>query len=338
VSGAGPPGVGERRTIPAAVRGALPNFFLAGVAKAGTTALHAYLQQHPRIFMSPIKEPWFFGVADLLAPPYGDDVRTALEYDRAWLQPYLRGPQPPETWRYVMEWDDYTRLFRDVRDETVIGEASTGYFWLPSAATAIRAKVPDARFAFTLRDPAERLFTLYLLTLWRDPRITFRAWFEATLKTPHLWPSIVGAGRYATHLQRFIDLFPREHLRIHLYDDYRADPRAVLRDLFGFLGVDPDQLIDFSRRHNETMVPRFPRLHELRRRLFGHAPPARWGLPAPRRWLPEAARRAIGTLYQSRGTARTMEAPDRRMVIDYYRDEILRTAELLGRNLSAWLR
>jgi len=316
----------------------LPNFFLAGVAKAGTTALHAYLQQHPQVFMSPIKEPWFFGIADLLAPPFGADVRIALEQDRAWLQQYLAGPRRAETWRYVMEWDDYTRLFRDVRDETVIGEASTGYFWLPSAAAAIRAKVPDARVAFMLRDPAERLFTLYLLTLWREPGITFRGWFEATLATRHLWPSIVGAGRYATHLQRFFNTFPREHLRVHLYDDYRADPRAMLRDLFAFLGVDADYPIDFSRRHNETMVPRFPRLHALQRRLFGRAVPARWGLTPPRRWLPQAARRAIGRLYLGRGTSRTMDPADRRMAIDYYRDEILRTADLLGRNLSAWLR
>jgi hypothetical protein len=180
----------------------LPNFFLAGVAKSGTTALHAYLRQHPQVFMSPNKEPWFFGTADLLAPPYGDSVREALQRDKAWLQEYLEGPQDHDVWRYVMDWDDYVRLFRNVRDEPVIGEASTGYFWLPGAARAIRDKLPDARFAFMLRDPADRLFTLYSLNLWREPRITFPAWFDSTRENPRLFPSVVGAGRYATHLER----------------------------------------------------------------------------------------------------------------------------------------
>jgi hypothetical protein len=314
----------------ASAGGRLPNFFLAGVAKSGTTALHAYLRQHPEIFMSPIKEPWFFGAADLLAPPYGDDVLNALKRDRAWLQDYLEGPQERDVWRYVMDWNDYVRLFRDVGDERVIGEASTGYFWLPSAAAAIRDKIPDARFAFMLRDPAERLFTLYLLNLWRNPRITFPAWFHAVREVPHLFPSIVGAGRYATHLERWGEIWPRERMRIYLYDDYRADARAVLRDLLTFLEVRPDVPIDLSRRHNETSVPRFPRLHALRQRISAGA-----ALP---RWLPEGARRALKGLYRRPRADVTMDVADRRLVVDYYRDEIVRTADWLGRDLSGWLR
>jgi hypothetical protein len=308
----------------------LPNFFLAGVPKAGTTSLYHYLRQHPQVFMSPIKEPTFFGAADLLAPPYRDDVLSALERDRAWLLSYLAGPRRVIARQWIVEWDDYVSLFRDVRDETAIGEASTAYSWLPSAAAAIRAKLPDARLAFMLRDPAERLFTLYLPALWHNPRLSFTEWFEGMADKPRVGAPVVGAGRYATHLQRFFDVFPRDHVRVHLYDDYRAEPRAVLRDLFTFLGVDPDQPIDLSRRHNETRVPRFPRLHALRRRLFGQASLARW--------LPESARRAIAKLNQDRTTSRTMDPADRRMVVDYYRDEILRTADLLGRDLSAWLR
>jgi hypothetical protein len=307
----------------------LPNFFLAGVAKSGTTALHSYLSQHPQVFMSPIKEPWFFGTADLLAPPYGDDVRNALKCDRAWLQDYLEGPQEPDVWRYVMAWEDYVRLFRNARDEPVVGDASTGYFWLPSAAAAIRDKIPDARFAFMLRDPADRLFTLYLLNLWREPGISFRAWFHGILEAPHLFPSIVGAGRYATHLERWGKIWPRERMRIYLYDDYRTDPRAVLRDLLGFLEVQADYPIDLSRRHNETTVPRFRYLHALRRRVFAGAAP---------RWIPEAARRALHRLYRRRRDEMAMDATDRRMVVDYYRNEIERTAALIGRDLSAWLR
>jgi len=312
---------------PPAVR--LPNFFLAGVPKAGTTSLYFYLRQHPQVFMSRIKEPTFFGAADLLAEPYRDRILEGLARDRGALQAYLAGPQTPPSWRFVLQWDDYVRLFKNVRDESAIGEASTGYFWLPSAAAAIRARVPDARVAVVLRDPGERLFSLYLVTSWRDPRVTFRSWFETAGSTPHLAAATVGAGRYATHLARFFDVFPRDRLRVYLYEDYRADARALLRDFFAFLNVDPGHPVDFSRRLNETAVPRFPRLHALRQRLFGRA--------SPTRWLPERARRAIQGLYRRPRVDVVMDPADRAMVIEHYRDEIERTADLIERDLSAWL-
>jgi hypothetical protein len=119
-------------------------------------------------------------------------------------------------------------------------------------------------------------------------------------------------------------------MRVCLYDDYQADPRAVLRDLFTFLEVQPDFPISLARRHNETTVPRFPRLHAVRERMFG-------GAAAPR-WVPERARRALRRLYRRPRADVTMDPADRRLAVDYYRDEIERTGALIGRDLSAWLR
>ncbi len=308
----------------------LPNFFLVGVAKAGTTSLYRYLREHPQVYMSPIKGPTFFGAADLLLEPHRDVMLEELARHRAALRAYLDGPQELSAEHFVLNWDDYVCLFRDVRDELAVGEASTGYFWLPSAAATIRATLPDARIAVMLRDPAERLFSLYLTTLRAEPGVTFRAWFEATLAEPRRRAVGVEPGRYATHLERFFDLFPSNQLRVYLYEDYRADARAVLRDLFAFLGVNPDYPIDVSRRYNETTVPRFPRLHALRQRVFG--------VSSPTRWLPARARRAMRRLYHMRPTGRGMDPVDRHAVIDYHRDEIVRTARLLGRDLTAWLR
>jgi hypothetical protein len=103
----------------------------------------------------------------------------------------------------------------------------------------------------------------------------------------------------------------------------------MLRDIFSFLGVDPEQAIDLSRRHNETVVPRFPALHKLRRRIFGER--------SLIGWVPARSRRVVRHLASQRRPSVTMDPHDRRMVIDYYRDEILRTADLIGRDLSAWL-
>jgi hypothetical protein len=304
----------------------LPNFFVAGAPNAGTTSLYSYLAQHPAVYMSPIKEPTFFGAADLLLRPR---VRARRERVRRDVQAYLAGGAAPGARYWVLDWEHYVELFRNAREETAIGEASVSYLWLPSAARAIRERIPEARLIFILRDPADRLFTRYLATPRREARGTFREQFHAALDTRDAWALNVNVGHYGTHLQRFFDAFPHERIRVHLYEDYRADARAVVRDLFAFLGVDPHHPVDLSRRHHETMLPRFPRLDTVRRRLLGDASPARW--------LPEWARRPLRRAYRRPAAEITMTAVDRSMVVDYYRDEILRTSALIGRDLSAWL-
>jgi hypothetical protein len=140
---------------------------------------------------------------------------------------------------------------------------------------------------------------------------------------------VVEEGRFATQLLRFFDLFPPDHIRIYLYEDYQSDPCAVLRNAFEFLGVERDFQVDLSRRHNETVTPRLPFVHALRRRLFGGGTP---------RWIPQWSRRVLRRIYSRQGSHVAMAPADRQLVIDYYRDEILRTADLIGRDLSVWLR
>lgn len=304
----------------------VPNFFIAGFPKAGTTSLYRYLAQHPQVYTSPIKEPTFFAATDLLTR---EDFRLRQERERPLLRSYLSGPKTLPAPLYVTEWNDYIELFRNAGDELARGEASTGYCWLPSAAGAIHARVPDARLIFVLRDPAERLFSWYLLSLSQHPFRTFRAWFADETRPPEGWHSTLEAGRYATHLQRFHRMFPASQIRTYLSEDVRRDPRLVLRDIFSFLGVDPDVPIDTSARHNETLVPRFPLLHRARVALFGQR--------SPTGWLPQGVRHALRHVYHQGRAAFALQPDDRSMVIEYYRDEIVRTADLIGRDLSAWL-
>lgn len=305
----------------------VPNFFIAGVPKAGTTSLHHYLRQHPQVYMNPIKEPTFFGTADLRLR---SDFVSTVERERAGLRAYLDGPQAGPAQYWVTQWDDYLELFRNAGETIAVGEASVSYFWLPSAAAAIRSRLPEAKLIFVLRDPADRLFSWYLMTLWRTPGLTFRAWFLKQTNGGEDYGPAVEAGKFATHLRRFFEHFLRDHVRVYLYEFLHADMRAVLRDMFAFLGVDPAQPIDVSRRHNETAVLRFPMVDKLRRRILGQVPLTHW--------LPASAGRALRKIYRRPRRSFSMDPDDRRMVIDYYRDEIVHTADLIGRDLSAWLR
>ena len=312
----------------------LPNFILAGTNSAGTTALYHQLRQHPQIYLSPVKEPTSFAAADMLVRPA---FRNSITRHRAALQAYLAGPMDQIRHFWVPEWKDYVQLFRNVRDHKAIGEGSVNYFWLPGAAAAIRSKLPDVRLIVLLRNPSERAFSWYLQNLATHPGLTFRDWFLEARE-----PGGDGAtanGRftlpfdgcwYTPNVRRFFDHFPRRQIRIYLHDDYRADGRAVLRDICEFLGVDPDQPIDTTRRVNETLVPRFPLVETLRRRFLRHIPLTLW--------LPDRVGRAVRAWYRRGRTAYRMTPDDRRLVIDFYRDEIGRTADLIGRDLSAWLR
>ena len=59
----------ERKYIRSVTNGQWPNLFIVGVAKGGTSSLFAYLEQHPDVYMSRVKEPHFFTNADPAAEP-----------------------------------------------------------------------------------------------------------------------------------------------------------------------------------------------------------------------------------------------------------------------------
>ena len=311
-----------------------PNFFMLGVPKAGTTSLYHYLRQHPQVYMSPVKEPAFFAAEDLDSGRYY--VRPMVVRDRRALEPFLSRAVPADAMPLVLDWDAYLELFRGARDQPAIGEASVGYYFhLPSVARSINARVPDARLIVVLRDVADRLFRIYSGGQWRNVNLTFRGWLESALDGGDAYAHLRGAievGRYASHLQRWLDVFPRGQLKIVLFEDYRANAAAVVADIFAFLGVAPGAAIDTSRRHNEALAPRVSWLRSGRGGTLNTAA----GLALSR--LPPALRQVLGALYYRRLPDVAMDPADRRLVIDHYRDEIVRTAELIGRDLSAWLR
>jgi hypothetical protein len=309
----------------------LPNFIIAGVPKAGTTSLYGYLGQHPQIFLSPIKEPTFFGADEFIARSSPEARAIIARREREIREQLERGGRLSADFGLVRDWDTYLRLFANAGTRPAIGEASVSYFWLPGAAAQIRERLPHTRIIVMLRDPADRLFSHYLSSAWHQPGASFRERFEAGLEPGDDWQPALDVGRYATHLQRFFAAFPPPQRSIHLYEEYASDPPRVLRSLFAFLAVNPDQRVDVSRRERAPAVPRYPRLHALRQQLLG-------GGPLLGRWMPEGLKRAIRRVYHRPRAEVRMSPDDRRMVVDYYREEILRTADLIGRDLSAWLR
>ena len=293
-----------------------PNFIVIGAQKCGTEALYRALQQHPDVFMSANKEPSFFAMDGSL--------------------PSFRIPTPGYRNRLVPRWDAYLRLFDGAEGCAAIGEASAMYLsrWEPERTAArIRERIPGAKLVALLRQPADRAFSAVLFYRARDLE-TADSFEQALAAEPERirandFPDIHhrANGFYHAHLSRFLEVFPREQVLVHLHEDWKAEPGRVLQDTFRFLGVDEGVRVEVGR-FNVTHRDRSPR---LRRFLADPRRRERW--PASK--LPGRIMAAFERRNRSR--PEPMRPETRRDLMRGYRDDILQLGDLLDRDLSHWL-
>lgn len=300
--------------------GRLPNFLVIGAAKSGTSALWNFLRQHPEICMAVRKEPNFFSIDEIrhFRNGIGD-----VEYQ-------------------VLDLAGYRALYGHARQESAIGEASNSTLYFPCAVDKVREHVPRARLIALLRQPADRAFSAYmhLRRDGREPIEDFRAALEAEDERIAAHWSFSwhyrNAGRYHRQLKPFYDAFGAERIRIFLYDDFRAHPRRVLREIFRFLGVDDLFEPTMKSGVNRSGIPRSPLLQSAMRRLFDRPNPVRF---AARKLVREDTRLRFTQFVRTRNLVRReIPADVRRELTAFYRPGILVLQDLIARDLSAWLR
>jgi hypothetical protein len=226
---------------------ALPDFLVAGVPKAGTTALHAALSSHPGLYLSPIKEPKFF-LTD--GPP-----------------PTKGGPGDALTYReHVWQRDAYEALFDAAPPGTLRGEATPLYLYDPAAMPRIQALIPDAKLIVVIRDPVERAHSnwAHLWSAGLEPIGDFvSACAEEERRIEAGWASFwhyTGLGRYGEQLERTFSLFPRNQVLVLRYRLLIDSPALTLDRICGFLGTDTEVLTEIPRE-NVTAQPKETHLH-----------------------------------------------------------------------------
>lgn len=296
----------------------MPNFLVIGAAKGGTTALHRYLTQHPQIFMSRRKELRFF--------PFEGG------------RPDYRGPgDAADAASITITLEEYHKHFAGSEGFPARGESSPLYLYMPKSAGRIRHYLPEAKLIAVLRQPAERAFSQYLMI--RRDRLETLGFAEALAAEDrrvadgwgHRW-HYRRRGFYAAQLELYFELFRREQLRVYLYDDYVADPAGMMRDVFRFLGVDDSYVPDMSVRHN---VSKFPRSRALQ--VFLTEPRRAKNLLKP--LLPAGWSRRVGDYLRRRNLTRPRLSEEmRQSLTEVYRADIVRLQEMLGRDLSHWLK
>ena len=313
-------------TVPRGSAGT-PNLFIAGAPRCGTTSLHSLLSQHPDAFMSRVKEPHYFS----------SDINARYEEHAGHEIPFLY--KTPE---------QYLALFEDAGEARVVGESSVYYLFSEVAAAGIAAANPDARIVVLLREPVEflhslhgRLFAMgdedvrdFERALDLEPQRKAGRQLPPNVRLPELL-AYSEYARYAESLGRFLAHFPREQVRVLIFEEYRRDKQAAWDSLLEFLELAPHALPTEEQRNPNTE----PRSHRLagflrNRGLYLEEPSRASGLSdLPRR----VRRKLLGTLER----LNTREAP-RRPLDPVLRDrlkarfagEVESLEELLGRDLG----
>jgi hypothetical protein len=225
-----------RRTTGEGLSGRVPDFFIVGHEKCGTTALYQMLSRHPQVFMSAIKEPRFF------APELRSRFRR------------LGTGRLPETL------DDYLSLFAGARPDQRIGEASPSYLRSQTAASRIVEVQPNARIIAILREPASFLRSFHLQSVHNHVE-TQKSFAKAIALEPARrggrriprFSQSPAALRYSDHvryveqLRRYHDAFGSERVLVLIYDDFRRDNEASVRRVLRFLDVDDTIPIGVTR-------------------------------------------------------------------------------------------
>ena len=292
-----------------------PNFFILGAAKSGTSALSEYLRDHPNVFFSDPKEPWFFATD-------------------------FKG-------RAVWSTEQYADLFSGVEEEqhTAIGEGSVVYLYSKTAVPAILSYQPDARFIVMLRNPIELVQSLHLESLKQgaeDIRSFSEAWRteqerKAGKQIPWSCPDpkmlyYSEWGKLGTQLKRVYELAPKDRVKAILFDDFCRAPAECYREVLTFLNLPDDGRTDFPKV-NEARTPRFLFLQNiayetaaLRRRM---------GIKS----IPLASRihHWMRNMNTQPTTKKEIKSELHDSLIETYRTEIMLLSELMERDLSHWL-
>jgi hypothetical protein len=216
-----------------------PNFFIIGAPKCGTTALSEYLREHPNVFMSNPKEPNYF------CKDFFKHIKGGIRTESAYLD-----------------------LFKNVGPNHIaVGEASVWYLYSQCAVSNIRDFNPNVRLIAMLRNPVDLIYSLHSQFLFNQTETEtdfIKAWDlqEKRLEGIFLPKGKEVAltqyrkiGMLGEQVDRLMKLFPKERIKIILFDDFTRSTKKVYRSVLRFLDLPDDKRDDFKViNSNKTYV------------------------------------------------------------------------------------
>ena len=300
----------------------LPNFFLVGAAKAGTTSIYKYMEmsKSPEIFIPENKEPSFF----------------ALEGKNINFYNY------PYELKLVTRYEDYLNLFKGSEHFKIRGDFSTPYlYFYEETIKNIKKYYQDTsnlKFLIILRNPIDRAYSQYYHYV-RDALEDLS--FEDAIKEEknrmkknyHFDYFYIDRGFYYKQVKAYLDSF--ENVKVLLFEDLKKDPYKTLKDIFEYLELDTKYLdnIDFSKKFNVSGKPKIKLLSKI---ILAKNPIAKLVKSS----IPKETREKMKNFIYKVNLEKkeTMKKETREYLKNVYREDIEKLSELIGRDLSHWLK
>jgi hypothetical protein len=295
-----------------------PDFLVVGTARAGTSALHYYLRQHPEIFLPAQKEPCYYCFA-------GKEIN------------YQHGKFAFT----VKNGKEYGDLFRDAKKDILKGEISTPYLYLYEQTIEnilrLHTNPKSVKIVIILRNPVDRAYSQYMWKV-RDGReeLTFDEALHQEKKRMLQNYSFdyfyAHRGLYYKQVKAYLEAFPK--VKIFLFDQFRNELDKTLSELCAFLGVDDE--FEFERKDdvNSSRMPRFAAIG----RLITLESKAKYKMLNV---LPDSVRISIKEQFMRWNSSGKqippMSDPARKYLNDFYKKDLLKLQTLTGINLSAWI-
>lgn len=311
-----------------------PNFFLIGAVKSGSTSLYYYLNEHPDIYMSPIKEPHYFSHTDMDFSEFRPKIKERISFFDQ--RKYLQSSMKKLVHRaYLTSWVDYVQLFKNVKNETAIGEASTSYLWSASAAKEIKDKIPEAKIIFILRNPIERTFSHYLMDLKNGltSRDFLQALTEDNLVETPTWGKnsmYLETGMYAKQVKRYMELFPETQYKFILFDDFVSQPMSVIKEVYRFLGVDDSFVPNFTKKHNSAILFK----NNLVGKIYNHKLVRKFIVDK----ISEKIKDPLKKIFFKTSHLPTIKVNEKLLLIDTFEKELKVLEKIIHKDLSHWLK
>ena len=299
---------------------ALPNLFVVGAAKSGTTALYQYFKQHPDIFVpESVKELNYMAYSEGLPNYTGPgDQKHLIE-------------------KSVTNLADYTGYFHARKGQKIGADVSPSYLYYPQASRKIAELCPQAKIVIILRNPIECVFSMYSMMRreGREPCGSFRQAFqrsEERLAAGWEWAWDYQKGfLFSAKVNRYLEVFPRSQLFIRRYEDLNGSPDVFYAELTNFIGVEP--MIDEPGKQRFNEAPRRrDRLakHKVGRSILRMAKVFGKVLPQDMR---DKLRKEI-----LEKPAYVLGEEDRRLLVEHFSADIEKLGGLLHWDLSDWVK
>lgn len=306
-----------------------PDFFIVGAAKTGTTALQQILDDHPGIYMSPLKEPNFF-YDDVALKDLRKELLQKLTTENAekWISDGMQGM----LWTaYLRDEKLYKKIFEKATDK-ICGEASVSYLYSKNAAKNIFNYNPNAKIIIILRNPVERAWSHFNMEkrmgLLQD---SFTNEFNKHKNDTHpVWgidPIFLSGGFYYNQVKRFLEVFPKEQIFICLYDDFKKNPNKTIHDALKFIGINNSEaefIIDNKK------------VNEARKSIVDDFLPSE-GIKAKARKI--ARMFGLHSFLKnllSRENKTTLTPENKKLLAEYYAKDIQELEKLIEVNLNNW--